>query len=42
MTTERPVRQPSAVDRVAEDWVTTLVDLDPTVATYIGVPGRRG
>ncbi len=42
MTTERPVRQPSAVDRVAEDWVTTLVDLDPTVATYIGVPGRTG
>ncbi|WP_144712124.1 DUF885 domain-containing protein [Curtobacterium pusillum] len=42
MTEERPVRQPSAVDRVAEDWVTTLVDLDPTVATYIGVPGRTG
>ena len=40
MTDDRPVRQPSAVDRVAEDWVTTLVDLDPTVATYIGVPGR--
>ncbi len=40
MTEDRPVRQPSAVDRVAEDWVTTLVDLDPTVATYIGVPGR--
>ncbi|GAA3338027.1 DUF885 domain-containing protein [Curtobacterium pusillum] len=42
MTEDRPVRQPSAVDRVAEDWVTTLVDLDPTVATYIGVPGRTG
>jgi uncharacterized protein (DUF885 family) len=42
MTTERPVRQPSAVDRVAEDWVTTLVDLDPTIATYLGVPGRTG
>ncbi|WIA98687.1 MULTISPECIES: DUF885 domain-containing protein [unclassified Curtobacterium] len=40
MTEARPVRQPSAVDRVAEDWVSTLVDLDPTVATYIGVPGR--
>lgn len=42
MTEDRPVRQPSAVDRVAEDWVTTLVDLDPTVATYIGVEGRTG
>ena len=40
MTDDRPVRQPSAVDRVAEEWVTTLVDLDPTVATYIGAPGR--
>ncbi len=42
MIEERPSRQPTAVDRVAEDWVTTLVDLDPTVATYIGVPGRTG
>ena len=42
MTEERPVRQPSAVDRVAEDWVSTLVDLDPTIATYIGVAGRTG
>ncbi|MFZ6992156.1 DUF885 domain-containing protein [Curtobacterium sp. RRHDQ66] len=42
MTEDRPARQPSAVDRVAEEWVTTLVDLDPTVATYIGVPGRTG
>ncbi len=42
MSEERPSRQPTAVDRVAEDWVTTLVDLDPTVATYIGVPGRTG
>jgi len=42
MTADRPVRQPSAVDQVAEEWVATLVDLDPTVATYIGVPGRTG
>jgi uncharacterized protein (DUF885 family) len=42
MSDARPVRQPSAVDRVAEGWVDTLVDLDPTVATYIGVPGRTG
>jgi len=40
MSEDRPVRQPSAVDRVAEDWVTTLVDLDPTIATSIGVAGR--
>ncbi|PZE28801.1 DUF885 domain-containing protein [Curtobacterium sp. MCBD17_028] len=42
MSSERPVRNPSAVDRVAEDWVTTLVDLDPTIGTYIGVGGRQG
>ena len=42
MTVDRPVRTPSAVDRVAEDWVATLVDLQPTLATYLGVPGRTG
>jgi uncharacterized protein (DUF885 family) len=42
MTEDRPVRIPSAVDRVAEDWVSTLVDLQPTLATYLGVPGRTG
>ncbi|TFD76649.1 DUF885 domain-containing protein [Cryobacterium fucosi] len=29
-------RTPTAIDRIAEDWVDTLVDLDPTVGTYIG------
>ena len=35
-------RQPTAIDQIAEDWVTTLADLDPTVATWIGLPGRLG
>ncbi|KQO64769.1 DUF885 domain-containing protein [Curtobacterium sp. Leaf261] len=42
MTDARPDRTPSDVDAIAEGWVATLVDLDPTVATYIGVPGRTG
>ncbi|MDJ0322777.1 DUF885 domain-containing protein [Cryobacterium sp. PH31-AA6] len=29
-------RTPTAIDKIAEDWVDTLVDLDPTVGTYIG------
>jgi len=29
-------RTPSAIDKIAEDWVDTLVTLDPTVGTYIG------
>ena len=35
-------RQPTAIDQIAEGWVTTLADLDPTVATWIGIPGRLG
>ncbi len=35
-------RQPTAIDRVAEDWVVTLADLDPDVAVWIGIPGRHG
>ena len=33
-------RAPTPIDRIAEDWVVTLADLDPTVATWIGIPGR--
>ena len=33
-------RKPTPIDAVAEDWVSTLADLDPTVATWIGIPGR--
>lgn len=29
-------RTPTAIDQVAEDWVDTLVDLAPTLGTYIG------
>ncbi|MFD4420055.1 DUF885 domain-containing protein [Agromyces sp. NPDC058484] len=29
-------RTPSDVDRIAEEWVDTLVELNPTVGTYIG------
>ncbi|MBC7725637.1 MAG: DUF885 domain-containing protein [Burkholderiaceae bacterium] len=36
------VRTPSPIDAIAEQWVTTLADLDPTVATWIGIPGRLG
>ena len=35
-------RVPSPIDAIAEEWVSTLVDLVPDVAIYIGVPGRTG
>ncbi|TFC82835.1 DUF885 domain-containing protein [Cryobacterium sp. TMT3-29-2] len=44
MTTDNQ-RTPTAIDRIAEDWVDTLVDIDPTVGTYIGrteADGRFG
>ncbi|MBH0129037.1 DUF885 domain-containing protein [Salinibacterium sp. NK8237] len=34
-------RQTTPVDAIAEEWVTTLVELDPTIGTYIGSPGRH-
>ncbi|MFC9919083.1 DUF885 domain-containing protein [Agromyces binzhouensis] len=30
------VRTPTPIDRIAEEWVDTLVELNPTVGTYIG------
>ncbi len=39
MTEQRPT---TPVDAIAEEWVSTLVDLVPDVAIYIGVPGRTG
>jgi uncharacterized protein (DUF885 family) len=33
-------RTPTEIDQIAEEWVTTLADLDPSVATWIGIPGR--
>src|SRR5690349_15843797 len=35
-------RATTPIDAIAEAWVTTLVDLVPDVAIYIGVPGRTG
>jgi uncharacterized protein (DUF885 family) len=35
-------RTPSKIDAIAEGWVRTMTDLDPTIATYIGSPGRLG
>lgn len=33
-------RTPTAIDAIAEEWVTTLADLEPSVAIWIGIPGR--
>jgi len=35
-------RVPTPIDDIAERWVDTTIDLDPTVATWIGRPGRTG
>ena len=35
-------RTPTAIDQIAEEWVDTLVELDPTVGTYIGRAGGDG
>lgn len=40
MSDSAPDRAPTPVDAIAEQWVTTLVDLSPDVGTYIGSPGR--
>ena len=39
-TAHEATRTPTAIDQIAEDWVTTLADLDPAIATWIGIPGR--
>ena len=36
MSQERVPRLPSAIDAIAEAWVDTLVQLEPTTGTYIG------
>ncbi|WP_309618072.1 DUF885 domain-containing protein [Salinibacterium sp.] len=33
-------RTPTQIDAVAEEWVVTLAELDPSVAIWIGIPGR--
>ncbi|PJJ72240.1 uncharacterized protein (DUF885 family) [Diaminobutyricimonas aerilata] len=35
-----PSRTPSEIDGIAERWVSTLADLDPDIAIWIGIPGR--
>jgi len=42
MTDPQPQRTPTPIDGIAEDWVRTLIDLDPDYAVYIGVDGRIG
>jgi uncharacterized protein (DUF885 family) len=46
MTTENPAheaRPATPIDAIAEEWVTTLADLVPTMATYIGLDrGKLG
>ncbi|MFM9877971.1 MAG: DUF885 domain-containing protein [Rhodoglobus sp.] len=39
MSNDAP-RTPTEIDQIAEDWVTTLAELDPAVATWIGIPGK--
>ena len=34
-----PARTPTAIDRIAEDWVRTYADLVPEVAVYLGIDG---
>jgi uncharacterized protein (DUF885 family) len=40
--TDAPSRKPTAIDAIAENWVSTMVDLDPDVAIWIGLEGRIG
>ncbi|MDK1328431.1 DUF885 domain-containing protein [Arthrobacter sp. zg-Y1143] len=36
-----PARQPTAIDAVANAYTATLLDLDPSLATSLGIPGRE-
>ncbi|MBK5247983.1 MAG: DUF885 domain-containing protein, partial [Actinomycetales bacterium] len=40
--TPEPTRPTTAIDAIAEEWVTTVADLDPDIAVWIGIPGRHG
>ena len=39
-TAHEAARKPTAIDAIAEEWVTTLADLEPSIAVWIGIPGR--
>jgi len=41
-STSSPARQPTPIDAIAEKWVTTMADLNPDVAVWVGIPGRLG
>jgi uncharacterized protein (DUF885 family) len=40
--TESTARPSTPIDKIAEDWVATMVDLDPDTAIWMGVEGRIG
>jgi uncharacterized protein (DUF885 family) len=40
--TDQPSRSATPIDKIAEDWVATIVDLDPDAAIWMGVEGRIG
>ena len=40
--TDETSRPSTKIDRIAEDWVATMVDLDPDTAIWMGVDGRIG
>jgi uncharacterized protein (DUF885 family) len=40
MTDATGPRTPSEIDGIAEEWVKTLAELDPAIATWIGMPGK--
>ena len=42
MTDEPTPRTPSPIDKIAEDWVETMIDIDPDTAVWLGLPGRIG
>jgi uncharacterized protein (DUF885 family) len=41
-STPSSARQSTPIDAIAEKWVTTMADLDPDVAIWVGIPGRLG
>ena len=42
MTDEPAPRTPTEIDGIAEAWVSTMIDLDPDTAIWLGMPGRIG
>lgn len=38
----QPSRETTQIDAIAENWVSTLIDLNPDVAIWIGTEGRLG